>query len=109
MITSGPNADKSHIDDEKPRSGERPPRGATTRTSAGRSAPSAATIAVLIEPAVAVPVVHDVRSADYTTDDATDNRARRPGNNGAGACADSDAFERSGLGCDGHRRQHQHG
>ena len=64
------------------------------------------TIAVIVDPAVAM-AMHDVRAADYTADDATDDRAGRSGNDGAGARTDSDAFQCSGLGRDGRRRQHQ--
>ena len=53
-------------------------------------------------------VMHDVRAADHAADDTTDDRARRSGNDGAGARTDGDAFERPGLGCDGHRGKRQH-
>jgi hypothetical protein len=66
------------------------------------------TIAIMIDPAVAMTVPHNIRPANHAADDTTGNRADRSGNNGAGAGTDGDAFQRSSLGRDGHRRQGQH-
>jgi hypothetical protein len=72
------------------------------------SAPSATTIPVVIDPAVATMAVHDVRPADHTVDDTAGHRANRSGYDGIGARSDGDAFQRSNLGRDGRSRQHQH-
>ena len=42
---------------------------------------------------MAMAVPYDVRATNHAADD----RAGRPGNDGAGACTDGDAFQRSGL------------
>jgi hypothetical protein len=80
---------------------------AAARTPIGRLTPSAMTIAVIVGPAVMMPVMDDVRSADDTTDNATGDCANGPGNNGAGARADSGTFQRSRLGRDRGCGQHQ--
>ena len=72
-----------------------------------RSAPSATAIAVAVDPAMtmAMAMAPPVRTADHTADHAADHRAGRSSNDGAGARADGDAFQRSGLRGDGHGRQ----
>ena len=57
---------------------------------------------------MAMAVPYDVRATNHAADDAADDRAGRPGNDGAGAGTNGDAFQRSGLGRDRHGRQHQH-
>jgi hypothetical protein len=54
-----------------------------------------------------VRVPNDIGTAYDTADNASDNCARRTGNDSAGARADCNAFQRSGLRHDRHRRQHQ--
>jgi len=72
-------------------------------------APCAATIAAVVDPAVALARVPDqVRTAHYTSDHASNNRAGRTSNDGTRARANGNAFQRSGLGHNGHRSKKQH-
>jgi hypothetical protein len=72
-------------------------------------APRASTIAVVVDPAVAMArVPHQIRAANYGADHSADGRADRSSNDGTRAGADSGAFQSSGLGRDGHGRQRQH-
>jgi hypothetical protein len=66
------------------------------------------TIAAATDPAVTVTmVVHDVGTANYSTDNAAGDRADGSCYDSSRAGTDGDAFERSGLGREGHCRQHR--
>jgi hypothetical protein len=52
-------------------------------------------------------MANDVGTTHDTTDDTPDNGARRTGNDSAGARADRDAFQRSGLRYHRHRCERQ--
>jgi len=66
-------------------------------------------MAAFIDPAGTMVMVPDhIRAAHHTPDYASDDRARRTSNDGARTGADRDAFQRSGLGHDRQRGQHQH-
>jgi hypothetical protein len=66
------------------------------------------TITAVVDPAVAVVrAPHDIGAANDTADHASDDCAWRTSNDGSRARANGNAFQRSGLGHDRHRRQHQ--
>jgi hypothetical protein len=84
-------------------------RSGTQRTLTKRLAPGASTIAIVVNPAVAVArVPYNVRTTNHSTDHSSDDRAGRPGNEHTRTRADGGAFKRSGLGRDGHGRERQH-
>jgi hypothetical protein len=77
-----------------------------------RLAPTAVTCAETIVPADTLgfgiaTAADDIGTADHGADHTADDRAGRSGNDGAGARADSDTFNRPSLGRYG-RGQHQH-
>jgi hypothetical protein len=57
---------------------------------------TAAAIAVIVDPAMAM-AVNEVGAADHAANDAADNRPWRARNHCTGAGTDGDAFQRSGL------------
>src|SRR5665213_4544895 len=86
--------------------------GAAKRRSGNasvRSAPGAAAIAVAIGPAMAMArVADDIRAADDAADHTANHRAGRSSDHGAGAGANRDAFQRSGLSDERQTGQRQH-
>ena len=74
-----------------------------------RLAPSAATIAAAVDPAMTVVrAPNHIRAAYYTADHTSDDRPRRASDDGARARADGNAFQRSGLGHYRHCCQNQY-
>jgi hypothetical protein len=71
-------------------------------------APSAATIAVVVDPAVTMAMPYEIWAANNTTNHAANDGARRSGNDGAGSGTDGNAFQRPSLSYDRRGRQHQH-